>query len=210
MVEGYWTALCCVMLIIMIATGWKRWIERHIKLVILIPIVILIWIGELINWSFDVFISNSMLTISSSFIVISLLQFIALILNTRIELKLVALYTMVLALSLTMLRAFTAISPWAGANITLVNIAFVSGMLLVLLQLHYSTYALILFWGATLAEPLLMWQQRGEYNGTLGSLLWWDYVSLSMLCTVVIKSVWTIVGRLMLTVVQSLGKKMKS
>jgi len=210
MVEGYWTALCCIMLFIMVTTGWSRWIDKYVKLVILIPIVILIWLGQAIQWSLEVPFSNSLLTVSCSFILISLLQCIALLLFAEDQLKLIALYAVVLALSLTMLRALAVISPWVGANITVVNLAIVSGILLVLLQLNFSAYAAILYWGAALAEPLLMWQQKGEYNGTIGSLLWWDYVSLSLLVTVVIKTLWTLIVKLTLNFVHSFGKRMKS
>lgn len=210
MVDGYWTALCCIMLFIMIATGWSSWIDKYVKLVILIPIVVLIWLGQPIQWHWDITFSHSTLTISSSFIIISLLQGIALLLYAEDQLKLIVLYAMVLALSLTMLRAFIVISPWAGANITLVNLAAASGILLLLLQLNYSAYAAILYWGAALAEPLLMWQQRGEYDGMIGSLHWWDYVSLSLLSTVVMKTIWTLIVKLTLNFVNSFGKRMKS
>jgi len=210
MVEGYWTALCCIMLLIMIVTGWSRWIDRYVKLVILIPIIVLIWLGQTFQWHLDVALSDNMLTMSGSFIAISLLQLAALLLYSEVQLKLIALYAIVLALSLTMLRAFAVISPWAGANITIINLALASGILLVLLQLNYSTYAAILYWGAALAEPLLMWQQRGDYAGTIGSLLWWDYVSLSLLATVVIKTTWTLVIKITLNFVHSFGKRMKS
>lgn len=210
MIEGYWTALCCIMLFIMLATGWSSWINKHIKLTLLIPMVIIIWLGHMQQWKLDFLLGQGTLVVSGSFLLIALLQFAALFRNAALQIRMVALYAAVLAMSLTLIRALMVISPWAGANISIIGLSIFSGLLLVLLQLQPAEYAAIIYWGAAITEPMLMWQQRGEYSGVIGNMLWWDYVSLAMFFSILFKLLFSFMIKITMNFVHSLGKRMKS
>lgn len=211
MIAGYWTALITIMLAILLLTGWGSWINKRLRLVILLPVAAVVWVAAYKAWNVQIAIGQGMLTINLSFLVVCLLLLLYGVLGgPRLELQLVLLYIAVLSLAMTMIRAFAMFAPWAGASIAYWHLPLLSGLLLGLLQLSFAELALVIFCGMGLVEPLLMWQQRGEYNGVIASLLWWDSVALALLGTAIVKISVALLRKFALSIVQMLGKRMKS
>lgn len=211
MIAGYWTALITIMLIILLLTGWGNWINKRLKLVILLPVTVIVWVAAYKEWNWQVAPGYGTLTVNMSFAAVCLILLLYGVLGSpRLELQLVLLYTAVLGLAMTMIRAFAMFAPWAGASIAYWHLPLLSGLLLGLLQLSFAELALVVFCGMGLAEPLLMWQQRGEYNGAIAGLQWWDGIVLALLGTAIVKISVALLQKFTLSIVQMLGKRMKS
>lgn len=211
MINGYWTALVTVMLIILLMTGWSSKLHKQINLVIVLPSILFIWISASLEWNFQLEIGLAKLSLSASFVLISLLlcayRFFA---NPVLEAKLVLLYSTVFCLALATVRALIMIAPSVGAGVEYWHLPLLSGLLLGLLQLSIAELSLIIYCGCSLAELLLMWQQRGEYNGAIASLQWWDFLVLAIASVVLMKLLLAMLHKGTQFFVQLLGNRMKS
>ncbi|GIP15163.1 hypothetical protein J40TS1_08050 [Paenibacillus montaniterrae] len=211
MIDGYWTALSTIMLFILLLTGWGGWINKRLKLVLLLPSIAFIWLAGFNQWHVQLELGNKVLLINLSFAAVSLLLLIYVLLQSpKLDIQLIALYTAVLGLGLTMVRAFIMFSPWAGAHIPYWYVPLLGGILLGLLKLSVAELAFITYGGTALAEILLIWQQRGEYKGAIANLQWWDMIALSLLSIIVVKLIAAMLHKITLLFAQMLGKRMKS
>lgn len=211
MINGYWTALATIMLAILLLTGWSNWLNERIKLVILIPAVSFIWCDIILDWNVKLALGTSELRIELSFTLICILILLYdLLLNPELDIQLIGLYTIAFSVAMTMVRAFTLFAPWAGASIAYWHLPFLSGTMLGLLNARFSQLVLIAFFSLSAAEVLLIWQQRGEYDGIIGNLKWWDDIALSIFGIVVMKLLIIVIHKLALQFNQLIGKRMKS
>lgn len=211
LIDGYWTALISVMLLILLMTGWSGALHRQLNLTVLLPSILLIWLSASLEWNFQLELGLANLSINASFVLISLLLCLYwMVSSPRLNSKLVLLYSIVLCLGLSTVRAVMMIAPWVEASVSYWYLPLISGILLGFLQLSIAELALIIYCGSSLAELLLMWQQRGEYNGAVASLVWWDFFVIAVVSVVLIKLLLAMLHKGTHFFVQLLGNRMKS
>lgn len=187
MIEGYWTTLLCLMFIILLATGWRAWLQQHFNIALICLSIISIWISHIMNWTIQLKINQYEILLDSSIIIVMIVGIGFLLRKTSSNLRIsnIALYGILLALVWSIVRAIIIFSPRAEANIALWYVPLASGMLIAALGITLQQIGAIIFFAAIVAEGLLLCQQRGQYVARIGNLVWWDIFSATLILGVV-------------------------
>lgn len=183
MTEGYWTILLFIMILILLLTGWKSWLEQHVNIGFIVFSYISIALSNWFGWSIPLSLHKFKISIDGSILLIVLLH-IALLFKRiphRAHILYSIMYILLLALVSTISHAIIFYSPWVEANMAIWYIPIGCGVLLGALGISVSQLGGIVFWGSICAEILLLWQQKGEYIAHIGNLLWWDMISMSII-----------------------------
>ena len=183
MTEGYWTILLFIMLLILLLTGWKAWLAQHFSITFIGLSYVSIWTSHWFNWIISLNVLRFEVTIDGSILLIVLLQLLYLLkgLPQKSGMLYSTMYILLIAFLSTISHAIIIYSPWVKANIALWYIPVGSGILLGALGVSFKQLGVIIFWGAIAAEALLLWQQKGEYIARIGTLLWWDLISMTII-----------------------------
>ncbi|HIW33119.1 MAG TPA: hypothetical protein IAA29_10065 [Candidatus Paenibacillus intestinavium] len=185
MTEGYWTILLFIMLLILLLTGWKAWLAQHFSIMFISLSYVSIWISVLLHWVIPLNVNSIELTIDGSIILIVIMQLAFLLkgLPQKSQMLYSMMYILLMAFLATISHAIIIYSPWVKANIAYWYIPVCSGLLLGVLGVSFKQLGVIVFWGAIVADTLLLWQQKGEYIARIGTLLWWDLISMTIICS---------------------------
>lgn len=177
MIDGYWTCLLCVMLLILLATGWKSWLAQYINVRLILLGMISIWLSHLLSWNYTFQVDDYSVGLNLSVAFIILLSLMFPTDGALYKWSMLLMYTTLFGLLWTMIRALIIFSPWAEANIELWYIALLSGIIAGALGIKLEHFGAILLLSSIGEEVLLVFQQKGEYVAAIGSLMWWDIFS---------------------------------
>lgn len=212
MIEGYWTCLLCVMVLILLATGWKNELQKLLQVKYMMFIMLLIWISYMMHWNSTFIVSGYSITIDGSVVMTCVVGFITLIKRkySKEWLFSVILYATLFSFLWAIVTAIRLISPWAEANIVTWYIPMISGIIIGLFELQLNMLIPIIILGGIGAELIVFIQQKGKYVAQLGSLAWWDMLSLTALFGILFILFFKMLGVIGRNLIDFVAKRTKS
>ncbi|QNK55384.1 hypothetical protein [Paenibacillus sp. PAMC21692] len=181
MIPGYVTIWLSIIIVILFATGWKPYLAPRLGTLGVIVLGIAVAIAAYTEYWWSPF-SESLPTVRIHVIVAVLLagSLLALANNAnkgqRSYLMLCALMLSIIWGSIRSLYTHDPILYWLEPAW---NASLFCGLLCPLFTLNIRYQCGALLWGSVLGEIICAWLDHGVYKAAVGSIQWWDSLSIA-------------------------------